>query len=330
MAPLRTDRAETLRCLVLHPFYTWTAGEEKRRQLKQELINFFNARFTFQVSILMKVQVRLDGPLLYLGGDSAFSESEGLVTGGDDLEKLWRTNTDIWTSLVDQWKKTGRLRPKSDELNINIDAPGGAFRDQRKSQRSNSDPELRGKTINLSKASGERTGKKKRIKDSGIRFFVADASRAAQEFDRRQSDHICDLLDDTDFSIAEASTRRGMTESDALFCDAKPALPEEFETAFENSRQEIMRVKNALNQEISDIREDYTDQQSVIEEDESGSIQKMAAAPIHTVTKLKSKNGDGVFSEIDAIEHVRPRDISDATTIEIRGCDTPMEDIYDE
>jgi hypothetical protein len=88
------------------------------------LINFFNARLTFQVSILMKVQVPLDGPLLHLGGDSAFSESEGLVTGGDDPDKLWHTNKNIWTSLVDQWKKTGRLRPKSDAMNINIDALG--------------------------------------------------------------------------------------------------------------------------------------------------------------------------------------------------------------
>jgi hypothetical protein len=196
MAPLRTDRAETFRCVALHPFYTWTAVEARRTRLKQELINFFNARFTFQVSILMKVEVRLDGPLLYLGGDSAFSESEGLVTGGDDLEKLWHINTNIWTSLVDQGKKTGRICPKSDTMNINIDAPGG---DQPKTQRSNSDamsicedapkPELRSQSTNLSKTS-ERTRRGKGTKDVEIGFFVADSTRAAQDFDRSQSDHV--------------------------------------------------------------------------------------------------------------------------------------------
>jgi len=151
-------------------------------------------------------------------------------------------------------------------------------------------------------------------------------------------------LDNTDFSIAEASTKRGMTESEALYCDAKRVLPEEFETALERTEKELMNVKNKLNDMSSelksDIGEDYMDQHSVIEEDESGSVQQMAAAPIHTGTKLKSKNGDGVFSEIDAIEHVnprdnaieyvRPRDISDATKIEIRRRDTPMENMYDE
>ena len=287
----------------------------------------------------MKVQVPLDGPLLHLGGDSAFTESEGLVTGGDDPEKLWYTNKNIWTSLVDQWKKTGRLRPKSDAMNINIDAPGGAFGDKPKKQRSNSDamsicedapkPELRGQSTNLSKTS-ERTRREKGTKDAEIGFFVADASRAARNFDHRQSDPTSNFLDDNDIGFRTpgrfTQRRRAMTESEALCCDGKRALPEEFQTAFENGRKEIMSVNNAVNQE-SDIGEDYMDQKSVIDEDEYGSIQKM---PPPRGNKGKGKSGDGVFPELGTIELVRPRDISDATTIEIRGCDTLTEDIYDE
>ena len=139
----------------------------------------------------MKVQVPLDGPLLHLGGDSAFTESEGLVTGGDDPETLWYTNKNIWTSLVDQWKKTGRLRPKSDAMNINTDAPWGAFGDQPKKQRSNSDamsicedapkPELRGQSTNLSKTS-ERTRREKGTKDAEIGFFVAGRQSRCSRF----------------------------------------------------------------------------------------------------------------------------------------------------
>jgi hypothetical protein len=287
----------------------------------------------------MKVQVPLDGPLLHLGGDSAFSESEGLVTGGDDPEKLWHTNKNIWTSLVDQRKKTGRLRPKSDAMNINIDALGGAFRDQPKTQRSNSDamsicedapkPELRGQSSNPRKTS-EGTRREKGTKDAEIGFFVADASRAPRDFDRRQSDPISNFLDENDIDFRTpgrfTQRRRAMTESEVLYCDAKRALPEEFQTAFENGGKEIMSVNTAVNQE-SDIGEDYVDQKSAIDENEYGSVQKI---PPPQGNKGKGKSGDGVFPEIGAIELVRPRDISDATTIEIRGCDTLTEDIYDE
>jgi hypothetical protein len=303
------------------------------------LINFFNARLTFQVSILMKVQVPLDGPLLHLGGDSAFSESEGLVTGGDDPDKLWHTNKNIWTSLVDQWKKTGRLRPKSDAMNINIDAPWGAFGDQPKTQRSNSDamsicedapkPELRGQSTNLSKTS-ERTRRETGTKDAEIGCFVADASRVARVFDRRQSDPTSNFLDEKDFDFRTpgrfTQRRRAMTESEALCCDAKRALPEEFQTAFEIGGKEIMSVNNAVNQE-SDIGEDFMDQKSAIDEDEYGSVQKIRPPQGN---KGKGKSGDGVFPEIGTIELVRPRDISDATTIQIRGCNTLIEDIYEE
>jgi len=117
-----------------------------------------------------------------------------------------------------------------------------------------------------------------------------------------------------------------MTESEALCCDGKRALPEEFQTAFENGGKEIMRVNNAVDQE-SDIGQDYMDQKSAVDEDEYDSVQKI---PPPQGNKGKGKSDDGVFPEIGTIEVVRPRDVSDATTIEIRGCDTLIEDIYDE
>jgi hypothetical protein len=107
----------------------------------------------------------------------------------------------------------------------------------------------------------------------------------------------------------------------------KRALLEEFGTAGERAWKVIMG-ENMLNHEISDINGDYTDQQSAIEEDESSSVHNRPPPSIDKGNDPKGKYHDGVLSEIEHI--VRPRDISEATTIEIRRCDTPMEDIYNE
>jgi hypothetical protein len=59
-------------------------------------------------------------------------------------------------------------------MNINIDAPK---------------PELRRQSTNPSKVS-ERTRREKGAKYVEIGFFIAGSTRAAQDFDRGQSDHV--------------------------------------------------------------------------------------------------------------------------------------------
>lgn len=73
-----------------------------QRQLKQNVIDFFDRCFTYQTASVHRVWVLPTGPLLKLGGDAAFKASDGLDTGGENYRLLDDYNQTVWKELVIQ------------------------------------------------------------------------------------------------------------------------------------------------------------------------------------------------------------------------------------
>jgi hypothetical protein len=95
---LLTDREETFRCLVAHP---WYQGMEKAVQLriKQELVFFFDRRFTYQMGQLFKIDLSIHGTLLRLGCNSTFREEDSIDCGGVDETSIAEDNTELWAGM---------------------------------------------------------------------------------------------------------------------------------------------------------------------------------------------------------------------------------------
>jgi hypothetical protein len=95
---LLVDREETYRCLAIHPYYQ--RMEQIQHEIKQELIWFFNRRFTYQMGELYGINLCLDDILLRLGPDSAFRENGLLDCGGSDEITVKEDNKKAWAFLI--------------------------------------------------------------------------------------------------------------------------------------------------------------------------------------------------------------------------------------
>ncbi|KAG4438418.1 hypothetical protein IFR05_006124 [Cadophora sp. M221] len=102
---LRKERENAYHALISHPHIaqkTASSTTAMQKQLKQEVVDFFDKCFTYQVAVVHHVYVRLTGPLLRLGGDTMFKSSDGLDTGGENYRELDNYNQLVWQDLVIQ------------------------------------------------------------------------------------------------------------------------------------------------------------------------------------------------------------------------------------
>ncbi|XMA13119.1 hypothetical protein WAI453_005910 [Rhynchosporium graminicola] len=100
---LREERENAHYAFITHPYITHkTASSAKgmERELKQHVVSFFDKCLTYQVAAVYDVQVRLNGPLLRIGGDDLFKSIDGLDTGGEDWPELEKHNHRVWQELV--------------------------------------------------------------------------------------------------------------------------------------------------------------------------------------------------------------------------------------
>jgi hypothetical protein len=103
---LLTDRDETFRCLIAHP---WYQGMEISHQLeiKQELVFFFDRRFTYQMGQLFKIDLSIHGTLLRLGYNSTFRKEDLIDCGGVDRMSIAEYNLEIWAGMkVEHFQST--------------------------------------------------------------------------------------------------------------------------------------------------------------------------------------------------------------------------------
>ncbi|KAF4637342.1 hypothetical protein G7Y89_g742 [Cudoniella acicularis] len=89
------DRQETYRCMATHPHYS-LATPKDRIAMKQELIRFFDRRFTAQIFCLTGNHFEIGTDLFRLGGDETFPEDLGLDTGGNDPVVIFNNNEALW------------------------------------------------------------------------------------------------------------------------------------------------------------------------------------------------------------------------------------------
>ncbi|EPE35981.1 hypothetical protein GLAREA_05319 [Glarea lozoyensis ATCC 20868] len=103
---LLKDRLETFRCLACHPGYTRSSMEEQRLY-KQNLIYFFDKRFTNQMRVL--TGSRPLGVFLRLGRDYAFRGEDGLDTGGEQGDAMVKRNVLNWSKAIGSKNSTDKI-----------------------------------------------------------------------------------------------------------------------------------------------------------------------------------------------------------------------------
>ncbi|KAG4413872.1 hypothetical protein IFR04_012967 [Cadophora malorum] len=102
---LREERENAYYALLAHPYIaqkTASSVTGLKKKLKQEIINFFDKSFTYQIAAMHRVPVLLTGPLLRLGGDTLFRATDGLNTGGENYRQLDDYNQKLWQEIVSQ------------------------------------------------------------------------------------------------------------------------------------------------------------------------------------------------------------------------------------
>lgn len=102
---LREERENAYYALLAHPYIaqkTASSVTGLKKKLKQEIINFFDKSFTYQIAAVHRVPVLLTGPLLRLGGDTLFRATDGLNTGGENYRQLDDYNQKLWQEIVSQ------------------------------------------------------------------------------------------------------------------------------------------------------------------------------------------------------------------------------------
>ncbi|KAH7407767.1 hypothetical protein BKA64DRAFT_429934 [Cadophora sp. MPI-SDFR-AT-0126] len=102
---LRKERENAYYTLLAHPYIAQkiaSSAKKLEKKLKQEIVNFFDKSFTYQIAAVHRIPVLLTGPLLRLGGDALFKSTGGLSTGGEDYRKLDKYNHEIWHEIVSQ------------------------------------------------------------------------------------------------------------------------------------------------------------------------------------------------------------------------------------
>jgi hypothetical protein len=112
---LLVDREETFRCIAAHPWYQ--KKEKLQIHIKQELVFFFDKRFTYQMGQFYGIDetfLHVDEPVLRLGSDSAFcedtldckkadcKEDDALDCGGAAQTAIVSANWDAWASFVEE------------------------------------------------------------------------------------------------------------------------------------------------------------------------------------------------------------------------------------
>jgi hypothetical protein len=117
---LLKDRLETFRCLACHPGYTRSSIEE-RRLYKQNLIYFFDKRFTNQIRVL--TGNRPLGIFLRLGRDYAFRGEDGLDTGGEQGDEMVKRNVLNWSKAIGSEKLADKVELGSISLDQVDDTP---------------------------------------------------------------------------------------------------------------------------------------------------------------------------------------------------------------
>lgn len=98
------ERLETLRCLVLHPYFNHAEQDEQQKMI-QDLILLFDRRFTVDIGNICGLRVLLKDDLLRLGDDEALCEQDGLDTGGSDENVLDAKNQATWEIILKQARK---------------------------------------------------------------------------------------------------------------------------------------------------------------------------------------------------------------------------------
>lgn len=96
---LLEDREETFRCVAAHPWYQTMA--EFQSKIKQELVFFFDRRFTHQMGQLYGVDLPIDGTLLRLGCNFTFRQEDAIDCGGLDPMAIVQDNLEAWESLIE-------------------------------------------------------------------------------------------------------------------------------------------------------------------------------------------------------------------------------------
>lgn len=78
--------------------------KEIQPSIKQELVFFFDRRFTYQVGHFYGFEIPVNSPenelLLRLGSDSALRGEDGLDCGGSDETVIQADNAKIWTEFI--------------------------------------------------------------------------------------------------------------------------------------------------------------------------------------------------------------------------------------
>jgi hypothetical protein len=113
---LLVDREETFRCLAAHPYFQQM--KQIQHEIKQELIWFFDRRFTYQMGQFYGINFRLDDTLLRLGSDSAFRPENSLDCGGPDEIIFGADNKEAWTYLLTQ--NLGIREPSMEKCSTNM------------------------------------------------------------------------------------------------------------------------------------------------------------------------------------------------------------------
>ncbi|KAH7356632.1 hypothetical protein BKA65DRAFT_211418 [Rhexocercosporidium sp. MPI-PUGE-AT-0058] len=114
---LRTERENAYYALKAHPYIaqkTASSSTAMQRHLKQDVIDFFDRCFTYQVAVVHRVHVLLTGPLLRVGGDALFRSSDGLDTGGENYRELDNYNQEVWQDLVIQSAEMSTQNSRAD------------------------------------------------------------------------------------------------------------------------------------------------------------------------------------------------------------------------
>ncbi|KAE9377863.1 hypothetical protein N431DRAFT_365872 [Stipitochalara longipes BDJ] len=119
---LLVDREETFRCLAAHPYYHQHQENGKGIQcaIKQELVNFFDRRFTFQMGLFYGVDIPTDGALLRLGCDIALYEEDLVDCGIVDEATISEDNVQTWAALIEPIIRSKVVEPSVREKQNNV------------------------------------------------------------------------------------------------------------------------------------------------------------------------------------------------------------------
>jgi hypothetical protein len=97
-----SQRRQVLGCICSHRYYG-RCGRQARLRMKQECVDFFDRRFTFQVAKLVSGCRWSPGkgvPTMSLGGNEDTASLTGVMVGSYQIDDLKQMDEKVWRALV--------------------------------------------------------------------------------------------------------------------------------------------------------------------------------------------------------------------------------------